>query len=89
VTVRVRPEQSFALWIVRGELPAVGNPPVELLRSSYAQLLYQPLTERVTFKGLSPGRYTVVWANFHIETPGGPLLQIIDVPARAEVVLTR
>ncbi|MBL8920793.1 MAG: carboxypeptidase regulatory-like domain-containing protein [Myxococcaceae bacterium] len=89
VTVRVRPEPGTALWLVRGELRGVGNPPMELVRSSWAQLVYQPLTERVTLTGVPPGRYTLVWASFHASTEGGPVLLPIDVPAQGEVSLVR
>jgi hypothetical protein len=59
------------------------------MRSSYAQMIYQPRTERVTLQGLPPGRYTVVWANFHAESPEGPLVQTVDVPGSQEVSLMR
>jgi protocatechuate 3,4-dioxygenase beta subunit len=90
VTVRVAPQRGYALWLVRGALPGVGNPPLELLRSEYAQLVYQPSDERVTFRGLMPGPYTLVWASFHAESSGGPLVVPIDVPSsQTEVSLVR
>ncbi|MBX7098105.1 MAG: carboxypeptidase regulatory-like domain-containing protein [Myxococcaceae bacterium] len=89
VVVHVRPQRGFALWLVRGEVTAIGNPPMELLRSSWAQLVYQPLSERVVFPGVPPGRYSLVWASFHAETPGGPAISRVDVPSSAEVSLVR
>jgi hypothetical protein len=90
VTVRVNRQRGYALWIVRGTLPGVGNPPLELLKSDYAQLVYQPQDERVTLRGLLPGPYTLVWAAFHAESSAGPLVVPIDVPsAQTEVSLVR
>ncbi len=89
LAVHVAPQRGYALWLVRGELPGVGNPPLELLRASCAQLVYQPRQERVTFTGLCPGRYTLVWASFHAESSGGPVTQTIDVPSSSEVSLVR
>jgi hypothetical protein len=65
------------------------GPPLELLRSEYAQLIYQPQEERVTFRGLQPGAYTLVWASFHAESSGGPIVVPIDVPSQPEVSLVR
>lgn len=89
VTVRVRPEPGHALWLVRGDLRSVGNPPMELMRSPWAQMVFQPLTDRVTLTGVPPGRYTIVWSSFHAPSEGGPVLQPIDVPAQSEVSLVR
>lgn len=89
LTVRVAPQPGFALWLVRGELPVLGDPPMELLRARYAQLVYQPRTDTVTFGGLTPGRYTLVWASFHAQSAGGPVKVPVDVPAQAEVSLVR
>jgi hypothetical protein len=89
VTVRIRPQRGHALWLVRGDLKDVGNPPLELLHSRYAQLVYQPLEERVVFGGLAPGRYTLVWASFHAESSAGPAVIPIDVPSQSEVSLVR
>lgn len=89
LTVRLAPRQGYALWLVRGELPAVGNPPLELLRAGWAQLVYQPRTERVTLTGLAPGRYTLVWSSFHASVPEGPLVVPVTVPAAAEIGLVR
>lgn len=89
LSVQVKPQRGYALWLVRGDLAAVGNPPLELLRSGYAQLVYQPNDDRVVFLGLTPGRYTLVWASFHAESNGGPVVERVDVPGRAEVTLVR
>ncbi|WP_191264027.1 carboxypeptidase regulatory-like domain-containing protein [Comamonas sp. JC664] len=90
LTVQVKPERGRALWVVAGELGAVGNPPsVALMRSRWAQLVYQPRTDQVRLQGLTPGRYTLVWGNFHVETPGGPEVRVVDVPASSEVVMGR
>jgi len=89
ISVQVKPQRGYALWLVRGALGGVGNPPLELLRSPYAQLVYQPNEERVVFMGLQPGRYTIVWASFHAESPGGPVVEQVTVPGRAEVTLVR
>jgi hypothetical protein len=88
VTAVIKPERGKALWVVGGELPGVGNPPSELMRSRWAQLVYQPMSERVVLQGLPSGRYTLVWGNFHVETPGrGPVVRVVDVPSRGEVSL--
>jgi protocatechuate 3,4-dioxygenase beta subunit len=89
LTVQIRPERGKALWVVAGDVPVVGSPPSELMRSRYAQMIYQPRTERVTLQGLPPGRYTVVWANFHAESPEGPVVRTVDVPGSQEVSLMR
>jgi protocatechuate 3,4-dioxygenase beta subunit len=89
LTVRVTPQRGYALWIVRGALSGVGNPPLELLKSDYAQLVYQPMDERVTFNGLPAGHYTLIWASFHAESSGGPTVVPIDVPSQPEVSLVR
>jgi hypothetical protein len=89
LTVVLKPERGKALWVVAGDVPAVGSPPTELMRASYGQMIYQPRSERVTLQGLPPGRYTVVWGNFHAETPGGPVVQPVNVPSSGEVSLVR
>ncbi len=89
ITAHVSPAAGYALWLVRGTVTAVGNPPLELLRSSYAQMVYQPHTDRVTFGGLSPGAYTLIWASFHAESAGGPIVVPAVVPGSAEVTLIR
>lgn len=85
--VLVAPEPGYALWLVKGELRQVSNPPMELLRSPWAQLVYQPFTQRVSLGGLTPGRYTLIWASFHATMPNGPRVVPIDVPASGEVKL--
>ncbi|MBX7116145.1 MAG: carboxypeptidase-like regulatory domain-containing protein [Myxococcaceae bacterium] len=85
VTVRVQPQRGYALWVVRGDLNAVGNPPMELSRSAWAQIIYQPTTAQVTVNGLAPGRYTLVWASYHGETETGPQRVSITVPGQGEV----
>jgi hypothetical protein len=89
LSVRIAPQQGYALWLVRGELGAVGNPPMELLHSPWAQLVYQPRVEQVTFGGLQPGRYTLVWASFHAASGTSPVVVPVDVPAGAELTLVR
>ena len=78
-----------ALWLIGGEAPA-GTSAMELMRSRYAQLLYQPPGEVVTLRGVPPGRYTLVWASFHTETPGGAVVRSVDVGlSPTEVSLVR
>ncbi|MCE9673517.1 carboxypeptidase regulatory-like domain-containing protein [Myxococcus stipitatus] len=90
LTVQLKPERGKALWVVAGELPPLGaSPSQELLRSRWAQLVYQPRSEQVVVTGLAPGRYTVVWGAFHVETPGGPEVRVVDVPSRGELSLVR
>ncbi|MBM4381358.1 MAG: carboxypeptidase regulatory-like domain-containing protein, partial [Deltaproteobacteria bacterium] len=87
LTVRVDPRPGYALWVVRGDLEKVGNPPEELNRAAYARLVYEPSEGRVAFRGLAPGRYTVVWGGYHMDTAGGPRVVKVDVPTPDEVVL--
>jgi len=89
VVAHVNPQRGYALWLVKGSVDPVGNPPLELLHSSYAQLVYQPAQERVVFNGLEAGTYTLVWASFHAESSGGPVVQVIGVPSSQEVSLVR
>ncbi|WP_224360878.1 carboxypeptidase regulatory-like domain-containing protein [Hyalangium versicolor] len=89
LTIVIRPERGKALWVVAGNVAAVGSPPTELMRASYGQMIYQPRSERVTLQGLPPGRYTVVWGNFHSETPEGPVIRTVDVPGSQELSLVR
>jgi hypothetical protein len=88
ITVVVKPERGKALWVVAGDSPPV-NSPLELMRSRYAQMVYQPRSERVTLQGLPPGRYTVVWASFHAETPEGPMVRTVEIPGAQEVSMVR
>lgn len=87
LTVRLTPKHGHALWLVRGDVRQVGNPPMELLRAPWAQLVYQPKSPRVTLGGLTPGRYTLIWAIFHAATPAGPQLVSVSVPAGGEVTI--
>ncbi|MCA2978391.1 MAG: carboxypeptidase regulatory-like domain-containing protein [Myxococcaceae bacterium] len=87
VAVAVSPQPGHALWLVRGEIARVGNPPLELLRATWAQLIYMPVVERVTFSGVPPGRYTLVWGPFHAESAAGSVVRAITVPGTAEVDL--
>ncbi len=87
--VVLKPQPGYALWLVRGEVTSVGDPPMELLHSAWAQLVYFPRTERVVFGGLAPGRYTVVWADFHAGSSGGPLLIPVSVPSAGDVSVVR
>lgn len=89
VSVRVAPKPGHALWLVRGTVTQVADPPMELFRSEYAQMVYQPRSEQVLLTGVAPGRYTLVWSRFHAQTEGGPVLRHIDVPAAAEVSLAQ
>ncbi|MDP1828489.1 MAG: carboxypeptidase-like regulatory domain-containing protein [Archangium sp.] len=89
LSVRLAPKPGYALWLVRGDVRAVGNPPMELLRSTWAQLVYQPQGDRVTLGALAPGRYTLIWASFHAAVPGGPIIVPVSVPAGAEVTLVQ
>ncbi|WP_257457293.1 carboxypeptidase regulatory-like domain-containing protein [Archangium lipolyticum] len=87
LTVQLKPERGKALWVVAGDLGAVGNPPRELMRASYGQLLYQPTGDRVTLQGLPPGRYTVVWGHFHMESAEPPVVRPVQLPASGDLVL--
>lgn len=82
------PERGKALWLVAGEVSvSTGASAQELMRSRWAQLVYQPTSEQVVLTGLRPGRYTLVWGAFHVQTPGGPEVRVVDVPSRGEVTL--
>ncbi len=87
LTVQIKPERGKALWVVAGDVSFAGTPPTELMRTSYGQMIYQPRSERVTLHGLPPGRYTVVWANFHSESPEGPVMRAVNVPGSTELSL--
>lgn len=89
LSVRLVPKPGYALWLVRGDVSSVGNPPMELLRASWAQLVYQPMAERVILGALTPGRYTLIWASFHASVPGGPIIVPVTVPSGAEVTLVQ
>ncbi|MFO0600025.1 MAG: carboxypeptidase regulatory-like domain-containing protein [Myxococcaceae bacterium] len=89
LTVRVSPRNGWALWLVKGDVSAVGNPPMELLHAPWALLVYQPHSDRVVLGALAPGRYTLVWSSFHAAVEGGPVLTPVTVPASGEVSLVR
>lgn len=89
LTVRLVPKPGFALWLVRGDVRAVANPPMELLHAAWAQLVYQPQIDHVTFGALAPGRYTLVWSSFHAPVPGGPLIVPVVVPSAGDVTLVQ
>lgn len=89
LTVQVKPERGSALWVVAGDVPSANPMSQELMRSRYAQLIYQPASETVTLRGLPPGRYTLVWSSFHADTPGGPLMRTVDVSGSTQVALVR
>ncbi|WP_375773046.1 carboxypeptidase regulatory-like domain-containing protein [Archangium gephyra] len=86
VTVQLKPERGNALWVIAGDVNA-SSPPTALMRVGYGQLLYQPRGERVTLQGLPPGRYTLVWTNFHTEMEGGPVVRTVQLPASGDIIL--
>ena len=87
LSVRLKPERGWGLWLIRGSLASLEGPPLELLKSGWAQLVFQPTSERVTFQGLTPGPYTIVWGSLH--APAAPTLVRVDVPSQPEVTLVR
>jgi hypothetical protein len=89
VVVRVKPDVGMALWLVRGVLGRVGNPPMELMRSAYAQMVFQPHSDRVVFAAVPPGQYSLVWSSFHAPSESGPVVVPIEVPSPAEFNLVR
>jgi hypothetical protein len=89
LAVVLKPQPGFALWLVRGDVREVGNPPMELLHSSWAQMIYFPRTERVVFGGLAPGRYTVIWADFHAGSSGAPVVVPVSVPTAGDLSVVR
>lgn len=87
LTVHLRPQPSYALWLVKGVVTSLPNPPMELFRSAYAQMVYQPRSETVTLTGIPPGRYTVIYARFHMQSDTGPVMRVVDVPGTSEIDL--
>ena len=87
VTVQLTPERGNALWVIAGDVGAVSSPPTALMKVGYGQLLYQPRGERVTLQGFPPGRYTLVWTNFHTEMEGGPVVRTVQLPASGDIIL--
>lgn len=84
--VALKPQRGWGLWLVKGT-PSFDAPPLELLRSDWAMLVFQPHGERVTFSGLSPGAYTLVWGSLHEANP--PIVMRVQVPSQPEVSLVR
>ncbi len=87
LVVQLQPGPGQALWIVRGEVSSVSVPPMDLFKAPWAQMLYQPRSPRVVFNGLSPGRYTVVWSQFHSKDETPPTIRVINVPGTSELSL--
>ncbi len=87
LTVRLVPQRGYALWLVRGQVRQVANPPMELLHSQWAQLVYQPRTEQVILGALAPGTYTLIWASFHNFENSGPVVVPVSIPASGEIIL--
>lgn len=87
LTVQLAPAPGHALWLVRGSVPAVGNPPMELFKSEWAQMVYQPRASSVVLSGIPAGRYTLIWTRFHAQSEAGPVITQVDVPGPAEVSL--
>ena len=87
LAVTLQPGPGQALWIVRGDVTSVANPPIDLFKAEWAQMLYQPRTPQVVFSGLPPGRYTVVWSRFHAKDEAAPTLRTVDVPRTSDVSL--
>ncbi|MGA9521760.1 MAG: carboxypeptidase-like regulatory domain-containing protein, partial [Myxococcaceae bacterium] len=87
VVVTIQPGPGQALWIVRGEVGSVSVPPMELFKSAWAQMQYQPRSKQVVFSGLAPGRYTVVWSQFHSKDETPPTIRVINVPGTSELSL--
>ncbi|WP_434379986.1 carboxypeptidase regulatory-like domain-containing protein [Melittangium boletus] len=88
LTVRfAQVERGKALWVIAGDVSGVKDPPRELMRARYGQLLYQPRGDRLTLQGFPPGRYTVIWSNFHADAEQGTLVRTVQLPTSADVVL--
>lgn len=87
LTVRLRPEPGKALWLVAGS--GANLEPMELIRSHYGQVVYQPLSETVVLRGVPPGRYTLVWSSFHEGEPDDAVALPVDVRGSTEVSLLR
>ncbi|MGQ0506923.1 MAG: carboxypeptidase regulatory-like domain-containing protein [Myxococcaceae bacterium] len=90
LTVRLQPHAGYTLWLVRGDPPAsLDSPFMGLSRLAYAQVVFQPLQEKIRFAGLSPGRYTVIWGSLHGEGEGKPQIQRVDIPGSTEIALVQ
>ena len=87
LTLQLNPEpRSQALWVLAGDV-SPSNAPLEMMRTSYGQLLYQPQGARITLNGFPPGRYTVLWSNFHGEAGEGLVARSIQLTASGPLVL--
>ena len=86
LTVQLAPAQGSVLWIIPGEFPAGGYSPDVLGRVDGLKLVYEP-PPLVRIPGLKPGRYTVIYAPYHVSVPGGPALVRVDVPTAEPLVL--
>lgn len=87
--VELVPEHGKALWLVRGDVRDVPNPPGDSLRPDWGLILYRPRTPRVLFKGLAPGRYTVIFSNPYAPTEEPPQMRTVDVRGPTEVSFIR
>jgi hypothetical protein len=87
LTVRLQPERGRMLWVIAGDLRGVTRPEQELARVRYGQLVFQPGGERVSLRGFSPGRYTLIWAGMH-NVEEAPVVRTVDLPTSGDVVLT-
>ena len=88
LTVQIQAERGRALWVISGDVANSGaSLPMELTKANYGQILYQPKSNRITLQGFPPGHYTVVWAGFHSEEEGGPVVRTVDLPTSADMVL--
>jgi hypothetical protein len=87
LTVVLQPGRSRVLWVVAGDMRGVTRPQQELARVPYGQVIFQPTSERVLLQGLTPGRYTLIWASLHADEEA-PVVRTVDLPSSAEVVLT-
>jgi hypothetical protein len=87
LTVDVVPAPAHALFLVRGDLPNAPIPPMQLMKSDYAQMIFEPRQGRVVLQGLAPGRYTLVWGNFFEDGHAGVLRKTVNVPESAPVSL--
>jgi protocatechuate 3,4-dioxygenase beta subunit len=85
LAVRLTPEKGRALWLVPGEPGPLA--PSQLASLPLAHVAFQPREARVLFRGLAPGRYTLVWAPLYGGTGGTPLARPVDVGRQAEVDL--
>jgi Carboxypeptidase regulatory-like domain len=83
--VALKPQRGWGLWLVQGGVEGLASPPLELLKAKSAQLIFQPTVNVVTFQGLTPGAYTLVWGSLHEANP--PVVMRVQVPQQPEVSL--